>query len=97
MAATFRHGLVPSDRPSWNSGGTSNILPEELSRATFDIEKMTNVSLLESYSSVQRTDVRRYYSFWMVERKKQRNDVGLYHKRMEMTFRIVRKLEERNK
>ena len=43
----FRHGLVPSNKQAWNSGGTAHVLPEELSRATFDIEKMTNVSSLK--------------------------------------------------
>jgi len=41
----FRHGLKPSSTPSWNSGGTAHIIPEELARASFDVEKMTNVSV----------------------------------------------------
>jgi len=34
--------LVPSNKPSWNSGGTSHILPEERARATFNKELLTN-------------------------------------------------------
>lgn len=33
----------PSDTPSKTSGGTAHLLPAERARATFDVEKMTNV------------------------------------------------------
>lgn len=33
----------PSASESRNSGGTANVLPEERAKASFDIEKMTNV------------------------------------------------------
>ena len=39
---SFKYGLIPSTVPSWNSGGTSGVLPAEEKRATFDVEKMTN-------------------------------------------------------
>jgi hypothetical protein len=56
--STFKYGLRPSNKESWNSGvsclclfsivntntlqGTADILAEELTRATFAVEKMTN-------------------------------------------------------
>eukprot|EP01059_Diplonema_ambulator_P035054 TRINITY_DN8143_c0_g1_i2.p1 TRINITY_DN8143_c0_g1~~TRINITY_DN8143_c0_g1_i2.p1 ORF type:complete len:802 (+),score=306.11 TRINITY_DN8143_c0_g1_i2:233-2407(+) len=33
--------LVPSDKQSWNSGGTAHILPAERAKATFEVERMT--------------------------------------------------------
>jgi acyl-CoA oxidase len=34
-------GLKPSSTPSWNSGGTSHLLPAERAKASFDVVKMT--------------------------------------------------------
>ena len=37
----FEFGLTPSDKPSWNSGGTAGLLDAERARATFDVEDMS--------------------------------------------------------
>ncbi len=41
--ATDTEGLVGSETPSWNSGGTAGALPAERALASFDVEKMTNI------------------------------------------------------
>ena len=41
--ATDTEGLVGSETPSWNSGGTAGALPAERARASFDVEKMINI------------------------------------------------------
>jgi len=40
---TAKPDLKPSNKESWNSGGTADILPAERTKATFQVEKLTNL------------------------------------------------------